>query len=308
MQNASFELFGLTIYKYGAFITLGVLSALALAYFSEKQKKLKAGSSLAAIVIALPLGLIFSRLLYCFTDAAFIPFISLKNVVNLHIGGMSMFGAILGVLLATLIASKLIKAGTRSMLDAIVPPIMAFIFFERLGERFTTLGISRPLITGVLDNTFLVLKGEYDLYLKTWLLEAAAALILCIVLYNMLNKNKDDDVFLSWLLLFGASQAVFESLRFDSHMRFSFVGVQQLLSAVFFGLSIIAFALKKRPLNLKAKISLALLPISIIAVLGLEFLIDRSEISKWLLYAVYVAILAANCALSLNLKKEANNG
>jgi prolipoprotein diacylglyceryltransferase len=306
VQDIAFEIFNISVYKYGVFVSLGALFALITALFSEKRKKLKYGSSILTFVIAVPLSLLLSRLLFCFTDAAFKPFLTFKNIFNFRLGGMSMFGAILGVILAAFIASKILNANDKAQLDAAAPSIMAFVFFERIGEKHSGIGISRPLVTGVLDNSFLSLRGDYDIYLKTWLLEAAAAAVLLAVLFNMLKKDKDGYVFLSWLLLFGGSQAVFESLRFDYHMRFAFVGVQQLLAAAFFGTGIIKFACKIKPLNAKAKIALTLFPISVLAILGLEFLIDRSSISKWLLYAVYIAIIAVNWALALNLKKETN--
>ncbi len=306
MQNVAFELFNITIYKYGVFVSSGALAALIAGFFSEKRKKIKPASFLLLFVIAVPLSLLLSRLLYCFTDASFIPFLKLKNIFNFRTGGMSMFGALFGVIAAAVITSKILKTNLSAQLDAAAPPVMAFIFFERLGEKYSGTGISRPLVTGALDDSFLAVRGEYDIYLKTWLLEALVAAALFIVLFTMLKKDRNGYVFLSWLLLFGASQTLLESLRFDYHMRFSFVGAQQLLSAVFFGVGVIKFALKAKPLNAKAKAALTVFPVSILCILGLEFLIDRSDNSKWLLYAVYVIIIAINCFLAMSLKKETN--
>ena len=200
-----------------------------------------------------------------------------------------MYGAILAVILAALISAKILSENTRKMLDAITAPLMAFILFARLGESYTQLGISRPLVTGVLEGSFLVHIGEYDLYLKTWLLEAVCAAVLCILLYTWLNKYKKGDVFLSWMILFGATQVIFESLRYDGHMRFSFVA-QQVLSSFLWGIALLILSLEK-PISKRAKINLFLLPVAVWSN-RYRILIDRSEIQKWLLYIGYIALLS----------------
>lgn len=54
-------------------------------------------------------------------------------------------------------------------LDVITPSLFLFIAVARLGEQYTSLGISRPLVTGVLDHTFLAVRDEFDAYLRTYL-------------------------------------------------------------------------------------------------------------------------------------------
>lgn len=303
-ELATIDILGLKLYTYGFFLTLGVLFAIVLAYFVERKTSLKKGTLLLTICISMPLGVALSRLLYCLTDSNFRAVLTFKNIFLISTGGMSMYGAILAVILAALISAKILSENTRKMLDAITAPLMAFILFARLGESYTQLGISRPLVTGVLEGGFLVHVGEYDAYLKTWLLEAVCACVLCVLLYAWLNKYKKGDVFLSWMILFGATQVIFESLRYDGHMRFSFVGLQQVLSSVLWGIALLILSLRKKPMSKRAKINLFLLPVAVFGAIGIEFLIDRSEIQKWLLYIGYIALLALPSGIALSLREK----
>lgn len=303
-ELATIDILGLKLYTYGFFLTLGVLFAIVLAYFVERKTSLKKGTLLLTICISMPLGIALSRLLYCLTDSNFRAVLTFKNIFLISTGGMSMYGAILAVILAALISAKILSENTRKMLDAITAPLMAFILFARLGESYTQLGISRPLVTGVLEGSFLVHIGEYDLYLKTWLLEAVCAAVLCILLYTWLNKYKKGDVFLSWMILFGATQVIFESLRYDGHMRFSFVGLQQVLSSFLWGIALLILSLRKKPISKRAKINLFLLPVAVFGAIGIEFLIDRSEIQKWLLYIGYIALLSLPSGIALLLREK----
>lgn len=304
---SSFTFLGIILYWYGLYLMLGTLFGLAVFLMAAKQRALY-DRALVAAAWMLPLALIVSRLLYCLTDSNFGAIASFRNVFRLTTGGLSMFGAIFGMVLALRIAAPKQKEAFGKLLDCFAPALMWFIFFERLGERFTALGISRPLVTGLLDNTFLAFRDTYDVYLKTWLLEAAAALILFVVLYRALRAaHRDGDVFLLGMLLFGTTQILFESLRYDSHMRFSFTGLQQVLSAVVYGVAIILLSLKAKKARPDSKLPIlapALLAVAIPGALGIEFLIDRSSINKALLYALYALLLAAPARLALTQYKR----
>ncbi len=298
---SSFTFLGIMIYRYGLYLMLGTLFALTV-FLTTAGRRAVYDKALAASAWMLPLALIFSRLLYCLTDSSFGAIASFRNVFRLTTGGLSMFGALLGMMLAIRIAAGRQKEAFSKLLDCFAPAVMWFIFFERLGERFTALGISRPLVTGLLDRTFLAFHDTYDVYLKTWLLEAAAALILFAVLYRLLRAaHRDGDVFLTGMLLFGATQILFESLRYDSHMRFGFTGLQQVLSAVLYGVAIIQMSLKAkkaRPASILPAVTLVLLAVAVLGALGIEFLIDRSSIDKALLYALYALLLAVPASLA----------
>ena len=308
-QAATFVILGQSVYIYGLFLSVACLLAGSLLLLKTRKTTPRQKNAAALTCLLSPmLGLFFARLVYVTAEVNFAPFLSFQNAVNLRLGGLSMYGTLIGAVLGAFISARLCGLKKAEWLDVITPSLFLFIAVARLGEQYTTLGISRPLVTGVLDHTFLAVRDEFDAYLRTYLLESAAALILCAVcfLYNK-KQRRAGDVFLFGALLFGASQTLFESLRFDAHIRFSFIGLHQVLSAAL--LSGVMISLAVRLIKQKSHQRLAVLSISLIlpllgAIIGIEFMIDRSQVNKWLSYAIYMTVLIIPCYLGLTMLKR----
>ena len=308
-QAATFVILGQSVYIYGLFLSVACLLAGSLLLMKTRKTTSRQKNAAALTCLLSPmLGLFFARLVYVAAEVNFAPFLSFQNAVNLRLGGLSMYGALIGAVLGALISARLGGLKKAEWLDMITPSLFLFIAVARLGEQYTTLGISRPLVTGVLDHTFLAVRDEFDAYLRTYLLENAAAIILCAAcfVYNK-KQRRAGDVFLFGALLFGASQTLFESLRFDAHIRFSFIGLHQVLSAALFSGVMISLAvrlIKQKTHQRLAIISLSLILPVLGAIIGIEFMIDRSQVNKWLSYAIYAAVLLIPCCLGLSMLKR----
>lgn len=308
-QAATFVILGQSVYIYGLFLSVACLLAGSLLLLKTRKTTSRQKNAAALTCLLSPmLGLFFARLVYVAAEVNFAPFLSFQNAVNLRLGGLSMYGALIGAVLGALISARLGGLKKAEWLDMITPSLFLFIAVARLGEQYTTLGISRPLVTGVLDHTFLAVRDEFDAYLRTYLLENAAAIILCAAcfVYNK-KQRRAGDVFLFGALLFGASQTLFESLRFDAHIRFSFIGLHQVLSAALFSGVMIFLAvrlIKQKTHQRLAIISLSLILPVLGAIIGIEFMIDRSQVNKWLSYAIYVTVLIIPCYLGLTMLKR----
>ena len=308
-QAATFVFLGQTVYIYGLFLGAACILAGSLLLLKTRKSTQRHKSAAVFTCLLSPiLGLFFARLVYVVAEVNFAPFLNLQNAVNLRLGGLSMYGALFGAVMGAFISARLGGLKKAEWLDMITPSLFLFIAVARLGEQYTTLGISRPLVTGVLDYTFLAVRDDFDAYLRTFLLESMAAIILCVacVIYNK-NKRRAGDVFLFGALLFGASQTMFESLRFDAHIRFSFIGLHQVLSAALFSGVMIFLAIrliKQRTHQRLAVISLSLILPVLGAIIGIEFMIDRSQVNKWLSYAIYAAVLLIPCCLGLSMLKR----
>ena len=298
---------GARIYAYGLLLALGCWLAIILLWrLSSRHERLSQAAAFTSL-LALPMGFALARAMYCLLDSAFQPILTLRNLLNVHTGGFAMYGALLGAALSALIGARLAGANKMRMLDLLSPALAAFLVPARLGEGFTTLGISRPLTTSWLADSFLASRDAYDSYLRTYLLEAATALILAVFLIRMLRRNvKEGLVFSSFCLLYGVTQTLMESLRYDGHLRFGFIGVQQVLSAALFGVTLIALsvrALRRQGGKLLPVIALASLPLVLAALVGVEFLIDRSALGKLFSYGLYLPLLALPATLGMRLIK-----
>lgn len=303
-EALTIDFLGATVYVYGLSVMLGcLLFILTLCLRSGKNEKQALAAAYTGL-FSLIFGFVLARLMYVLLQPDYAPFLSLKNILDVFSGGFAMYGALMGAVLAALLGARLAGADRAETLDRLAVAIPAFLIPARLGEGFTALGISRPLTTQWLSQSFLAFRDEYDAYLRTYLLEAAAALLLfCLLSRRAKKSGKHGTVFVMFCLLFGITQTLMESLRYDGHLRYSFIGVQQVLSAALFSLTLVFLAAKllKNPEAGRALpvISLIAVPVILLAIVGIEFLIDRSRLGKLFSYALYLIALAVPAALGI---------
>ena len=311
------EISQIRIYTWGLYCACGAALCLLLFAFLRRGGK-KDGSTALCGVMMLLFGMILSRILYAL-DGKIREMASFKAFFMIRAGGWSMFGALFGAVLGCLLCAKMRRftpGETGSLYDDAVPALLLFVAAERLGERVIgEFGISRALRDESVFWQALITRGEYNSYLSTYYLEAAGALVLLAVCLADRRRNKKaGNTALFGMMLFGASQVLFESLRFDQHMRVSFIGFQQLFAAGCMGAGVLVFALRvmhtagKGSRKRIAVSAVASLPIVIAALVGLEFMIDRSGVSLWLLYAVYIVLLCVPCAMGIRLRSMAEKG
>lgn len=301
----------LQVFYYGCFVALGLILLLASTYALRKRRNIPGDTVLLFGVTALPLSLVFSRLLFCALDFNFHSVFSLRAVLSFWGGGFSMVGALLGIALAAFIIGRKQDICPLKIMDTAVIGILLFMACERLGEPYTELlGRSRPLVSEAFKNSFLAIGDEYDSYLRTYALQALSCLLIAAYLFVFGKKErKNGDVLLMGMLLLGCTETLFYSLRFDAHMRRSFISMQQLLFSVMMAVPLIVFALrasKKSSHKAPLWIALGILLLAIVMAIVLEFMIDRSGISRILLYAVYALLLALPAAAGCIFYKRSN--
>lgn len=305
---ATFSLMGQTVYMYGLFVALGAAAALVLMALLQKKRALKSGTAVLTFALGIPLALVLSRVMYCAFDTNFTPLFSIKAALNLSGGGYAMVGALLGAVLAALLCARITGQKAANVLDVLVPALLIFIAFERVGEGFTVLGISRPLVYDAFKGSFLAQMDDYDAYLRTWILEAAVAVVLSVVCAVLLKKEKrTGDTARKGALLFFLTQVFLESLRYDQHLKYGFVGVQHVLYYLLASALVIYFA--RRAIKGGAKKTLPIVA-CVYMVVGagllilIEFMIDRTSINRFLLYFGYAVLLAVPAVMGFALVKR----
>lgn len=299
---------GVQVYAFGLYAALGMAVAMiALAMLLRRAKWPKGAAALTG-ALAIVCGFIVSRLFFCFMDQGLGGPVPLRGVLLVTGGGYSMMGALLGACAGAIFAAKIMKRKPAALLDLLAPAFMLFVACERLGEGYIDdFGISRPLLGELLKGSFLAIEGDYDWTLATYLIESFAALVLALALLRDVSRKdrRAGNTFLLFLLLFGASQVILESLRFDQHMHLSFVGLQQVIAMLLLAAGVVVLALRrmkdKRGLALAA---LILLPVAAGIGVGLEFAIDRTTVNRFLLYAAFILLMAVPAALGVRLRKE----
>ena len=303
-ETLSFSLLGLNIYVYGLLIALG--AAYTLIFFARycKAEGLKPGTAPLFAALSIPLGLICSRLLFCLLDFRFHSMFSLRAMLMFWGGGFSMVGALLGAALAAWLTARIQHIAPIRVLDVMDASVLFFMVWARMAEMGTELlGRSRPLTNAWLADSFLSESDGYDGYLRTYLLEAVTAGILAVIMAVRFQRTRSaNGSLLTVMLLLGAAQVFWESLRFDSHMRYSFISMQQILFALMFAVPLVVYAArcgKKEVIT-----ALGACAVLVGAIVGLEFMIDRSSVNNLILYIPYALLLAVPVWLGLRYKKR----
>ena len=307
-EATKITLLGTEVYAFGFFCALGAALALLVLGLQMKKERLPKGAAPLTSCLSLIGAFVFSRLLYALLDRSLGGMMPLQGALMITAGGYSMVGVLLGGVLGAALSGKILKVNALKMADIIAPALLLFAACERLGEGYVPdFGISRPLLGDALKGSFLAVEGEYDWYLATYLLESFGALVIALILLKDLGKKKKaGDPLLLGLILYGAVQSVLESLRYDRHLSFSFVGSQHIAAMAFLGIAVIILAARnwknRRGLALAGIISV---PLVVGLGIGLEFMIDRTEINRYLLYLVYVMLVSVPAYLGIRLRKEA---
>ena len=91
-SRVAFTLFGIDVYWYGVFITLGILSAFIIAFFLCKKKGLNQDLPYYILLAVVPIGILSARLF----SVIFEEGLTLKDYFDFRSGGMSIIGAVLG--------------------------------------------------------------------------------------------------------------------------------------------------------------------------------------------------------------------
>ena len=306
-EAAKISVLGVQVYAYGLYAALG--AAWALAALGLRLRRLHAPKGAAGLIglCALALGLALSRLFFCLLDGALGTAMPLKAYVLLSGGGYSMMGALCGAALGGAAGARLLKMKPLRVLDQLTFACLLFIFWARLGEScIPDFGISRPLVGRFIQQLPIALEGEYDFYLATYALEALTALAIFLALWrDGIRHARPGDTLRMFLLLFGAAQVMMESLRYDRHMSVSFVGLQQIMAMALLGAGVIWGVCREgrqhRALAVSGGISLLL---AVGLGILLEFMIDRTNISRYLLYLAMALVLAAPTALGVALRNK----
>ena len=244
--------------------TVASVTAMAffLAFYLNRCGNAVAG--FAAVPVSMFLSLVAARFFhwYCRADS-YDSFLS--AMTDYTSGGYALMGVFLGCFLAACLL-RLIRFSRSlpEMLDCMAVSGCSGIAVGRLASLFNasdrgqvlenlkSLPVAYPVVNAV--------SGAVEYRLATFMLQSVVALVLfagLTVFYLRGNKRgtlKNGDTSLIFLLIYGASQVVLDSTRYDSLFFRSngFVSVVQVLGALGLGLAIFVFSarmVKKRGLK-----------------------------------------------------------
>ena len=288
---------GVTAYGLSAAIAvlLGTV-ALHLAQKTDGGHVLPEAPKTAAVL--LPCGLLGARLLYGLARLfAYYLDAGVLHMLMLREGGFILYGAVMGAALGVfLLAGK--KNFARAMDEVTVPGLLVTAFC-RLAEGLAGEGLGAWVEDEALMRLPFASMNTYGEYQwAIYIPEALAAL--AVLLIALRQKKGEGQRALTALLLYACCQVVLESLRADSVLKLGFVRVSQVLSAVVI-LTVFLIRLRRYPAKRIAG-AVLILAVCVGAVGGLEWALDKTQISHVILYAVMAAVC---CVLAYTGRRRA---
>lgn len=277
---------------FGLILAIGSLLAVGLLLLGGKRQPDMLPALCWTAALALPLGFLGARLVYCLVNIGFYlnAISSPAAMLKSWEGGMSLVGALLFIVLAGVMGAKLGKAPVSRVLHALCVPALVLCFVAAVACIHIGMGFG-PEVSA--DLWLLTINADGLYQLDTAVLLCAAALVLCAVHYWVSRRHPAAVAFALTVFLYGSIMILLESLRRDGHMVWGFVHAEMLFD-LFIALAALLYLAKE-----KKRILLALLATAILAgiVVGLEFALDRSNLGDGLLYAAYIAVLGGYIAL-----------
>ena len=314
MDKIAFYSGSTAIYWNSVILTLAAATAICffLAFYLGKSGNGAAG--FAVVPVSMVLSLVLARFFhwYCQSDSYTGFSAAMSNYAE---GGYALMGVFLGCVLAAALTRVIcLHRNLPEMLDAMSLAACAGMAVGRLSALFNASDRGQVLVNfrslPVASPVNNAVSGAVEYRLATFALQSMVALALFIgltVFYNKGQKRgklRDGDTCLVFLLLYGASQVVLDSTRYDSLFFRSngFVSVVQVLGALALVLAVILFSrrmVKARGFRAWQILLWLLIGIAIAGAGYMEYYVQRRGNEALFAYSVMSGCLAVVILLTL---------
>ena len=212
VNRVAFNVFGKDIYWYGVIIALGF--ALAVLYCSLRIRRFGFNNDLLfdALVAALPSAIVGARLYYVIWEWDYYSKYPSEIIAVWH-GGMAIYGGIIGALVAVTIYGRVKRASIPGMFDVAALGLLIGQCLGRWGNFIN--GEAHGTLT---DSVLGMTVNGYGPFHPTFLYESVWTALGFVVLHlvSVYFYRFRGQIFLSYLVWYGAGRAVIEGLRTDS--------------------------------------------------------------------------------------------
>lgn len=246
INRVAFSIGGIKVYWYGLIIAVGFSLAVIYAMLQSKNYGIKNDHLIDCIIVGLITAIIGARLYYvAFKWDVYKD--DLSSIIRIDNGGLAIYGGIIGALIGGLTVARLHKMNLRSLLDMTA---LGFLIGQGIGRwgNFT----NQEAFGTPTDNIFRMVSertGNVGVH-PCFLYESVWCLLGFVILHFVSKKFRkfDGQIFLMYLVWYGAERTIVEGLRTDSlYLPFGNIRVSQLLSAalVVFGVIMLIIGFKR---------------------------------------------------------------
>lgn len=247
MDPIAFEIFGKPIYWYGIIISLGVLIGIYLAMREAKRLELDPEIIIDFCLLAIPLAIIGARIYYVvFQWDAYKD--NPIDAIKIWEGGLAIFGAVIGGVIAALIFTRWRKLDFWLLTDIVAPSLILGQALGRWGNFFNQeaygYAITNPAWQWFPAAVFIEKNQQW--HMATFFYESLWNFIVFLFLiFYRKRKKRNGEVFLLYLILYSCGRIVIEGLRTDS-LYWGPFRVSQLLSGILIVLGTAMFFVRRK--------------------------------------------------------------
>ena len=220
----AFTIFGRDIYWYGILISLSVVLAVIMVYREAKREGLDADCMLDYALLTVPIAIVCARIYYVIFEW---DQYAADPIRALYIweGGIAIYGAVIGGVIATLIFSRWKKISFWKLADLVAPGLVLGQAIGRWGNFFNQEAfgglVTDPAWQYFPYAVYIERLGEW--HQATFFYESVACFLIFIFLMIYRRKAKNapaGNLFLWYWVLYGIERAYVEGLRTDSLWMF----------------------------------------------------------------------------------------
>lgn len=252
----SIKIGGFEIRFYGILIASAVVISILLAIKECKRRGVNADMPIDVALIGIVLGIIGARLYYvAFQWSDYKD--NLIRILYINEGGLAIYGALIGALLAALIYSKVKKFNFWLLCDIGIPYVALSQAIGRWGNFFNQEAYGTPVRDTAMQWFPFAVQIEranrlpgfeaYDWFHATFFYESMWCVALFAFLMFWRKRAKfTGEIFAWYLVIYGVGRAWIEGLRTDSLMLSADIRVSQVLSILLAVGSLIAIILLRK--------------------------------------------------------------
>ncbi len=249
LSRNSLTISGFSIRFYGVLMALGVLLGVLLASRREKRVGVPPETTLNLALIAVPISIVCARLYYVAFEWDMYRG-DLLSILNVRRGGLAIYGAVIGGVIAGLIYSRWKKVGFWRLADLAAPSLALGQSIGRWGnflnEEAYGIAIANPKYQFFPAAVYIAEDGAW--HAATFFYESMwCFLILAFLLFAERKRffRRSGDIFLWYAFLYALERGAVEGLRTDS-LYWGTVRVSQLLSLLVIFAVAVVFALRAK--------------------------------------------------------------
>ena len=216
----AFSVFGHPIYWYGILISLSVVLAVTMVYLRAKKQGIDTDSMLDYALLTVPFAIVCARIYYVIFEW---EHYASNPISALYIweGGIAIYGAVIGGVIATIIFAKWKKFSFWTLADLVAPGLVLGQAIGRWGNFFNQEAYGQLITDEAMQffpyAVYIERYGEW--HQATFFYESMACLVIFVFLLIYRAKAKKapaGNLFLWYWVLYGIERYFVEGLRTDS--------------------------------------------------------------------------------------------